>query len=330
MPRRATLESVRPSVTSHPGLWLDAYLDKDPKQVDGEKTRTMQEALACRCPPEYRDHFERWRRSFESASDNALLTTASTDGRLVIGLGNKNVLEVGIRLDHTWGVPVLPGSALKGLASRTAHLDAGPGWNRPDSASAGETGRYQSYLFGTTENAGAIIFHDAWWDPESKVGPLELDVMTVHHKDYYQSGGLPPSDMDSPTPIAFVTTSGTFLIALECRHGVDPSWLRTALDLIEHGLQHHGLGAKTNAGYGRMSLAAQPATIDVGPDWLAKVEASKAGEVAGLVPLIEKLPPALRKQIAQAVIAKHKDLMKAKAGKGYVETLKAMAAGTVP
>ena len=38
-------------------------------------------------------------------------------GRMVIGLGGENVLETGITLHHTYGTPLIPGTALKGLAS---------------------------------------------------------------------------------------------------------------------------------------------------------------------------------------------------------------------
>ncbi len=41
----------------------------------------------------------------------------STMGRMVIGLGGENVLETGITLHHTYGTPLIPGTALKGLAS---------------------------------------------------------------------------------------------------------------------------------------------------------------------------------------------------------------------
>jgi CRISPR-associated protein Cmr6 len=38
-------------------------------------------------------------------------------GRLIVGLGGDNVLETGLTLHHTYGVPLIPGNALKGLAA---------------------------------------------------------------------------------------------------------------------------------------------------------------------------------------------------------------------
>lgn len=38
-------------------------------------------------------------------------------GRMVIGLGTTSVLENGLTLHHTYGTPVIPGSALKGMST---------------------------------------------------------------------------------------------------------------------------------------------------------------------------------------------------------------------
>ena len=37
--------------------------------------------------------------------------------RLIIGLGGESPLETGLTLHHTFGVPIIPGSAIKGLAA---------------------------------------------------------------------------------------------------------------------------------------------------------------------------------------------------------------------
>jgi len=47
---------------------------------------------------------------------------AQNKGRLVVGLGGKGVLEFGITLQHVTGLPIIPGSALKGLARTYALL----------------------------------------------------------------------------------------------------------------------------------------------------------------------------------------------------------------
>lgn len=61
--------------------------------------------------------------------------------------------------------------------------------------------------------------------------------------------------MDSPVPVSFITTGKdlTFAIALEAREE-DAAWLNAAWALLDEGLKTLGVGAKTNAGYGRLVL----------------------------------------------------------------------------
>src|SRR5712692_11262510 len=57
--------------------------------------------------------YDRW-----LAMMSAMNTTrfeASLDWRMVIGLGGETVLETDITLHHLYGIPFIPGSALKGL-----------------------------------------------------------------------------------------------------------------------------------------------------------------------------------------------------------------------
>ena len=46
------------------------------------------------------------------AAQNALRQDLCVGGRLIVGLGGDNVLETGITLHHTYGVPIIPGSAM--------------------------------------------------------------------------------------------------------------------------------------------------------------------------------------------------------------------------
>jgi CRISPR-associated protein Cmr6 len=135
----------------------------------------------------------------------------------VVGLGSENVLETGLRLHHTYGIPVIPGSALKGLASH--YCDEVWGQRHNEKASEENLlfrrrGTHHSLLFGTTEDGGVITFHDALLTPESlNQGALGLDVMTPHHPKW-QVNGAPPTDFDSPVPVSFLSVSGTFEIRL--------------------------------------------------------------------------------------------------------------------
>jgi CRISPR-associated protein Cmr6 len=161
-----------------------------------------------------------------------------TQGRLIVGLGGKGVLETGLTLHHTYGVPYIPGSSLKGLTShyglKAAGLDA----------------KQHTCLFGTTDDSGYAVFHDAWIFPESVAGGcLAPDVMTPHHTDYYMSGDA-PLDNDKPIPVSYLSVKGDFRLAITC-----PDWpdgAEIAMELLLDALANWGAGGKTSSGYGRM------------------------------------------------------------------------------
>ena len=177
-------------------------------------------------------------------------------GRMAIGLGGENVLETGLTLHHTYGTPLIPGTALKGLASHYCDQvwgarEHGEGFKRWQKEVQEEN--YHKSIFGTTDDSGHIIFHDAWITPETMAKSLQPDVMTPHHGDYY-SGEAAPTDFDDPNPVTFLSVVGTFHIAVSCdvpgKEG--QNWAKLAFDLLSEALQEWGIGGKTNAGYGRL------------------------------------------------------------------------------
>ena len=174
------------------------------------------------------------------------------DGRMVIGLGGENVLETGLTLQHTFGTPLIPGSALKGLAAHYCDQV----WGASDSRfKLGE--EYHETIFGTTEDSGHIIFHDAWIVPESLIDSLKPDVMTPHHGDYYsKQGGAAPTDFDDPNPVTFLSISGRFHVVVSCdvQNEDGKKWAEFAFKLLSDALSEWGIGGKTNAGYGRLVL----------------------------------------------------------------------------
>jgi len=256
--RRTALRDVKVGKTNA-GLWLNKYFDgtEKPGQSAAQSKSKHFEALTKLVIPDGYPHrfaaHQRWLEESRDAGDVSL-GTATTEGRMIIGLGAKAAAEAGIQLDHTWGMPLLPGSALKGLAAATAHRLYGGTWAKGEKDKTRPPTDFD-WLFGTTAASGAVIFHDAWWKPEGETLPFDLDVMTVHHTKYYggateDDGVVAPSDFDSPTPIPFLTARGTYLVAVE---GPE-AWRETAFELLEKGLAELGIGAKTSSGYGRFKL----------------------------------------------------------------------------
>lgn len=257
---RNALRLLAPTPTTHAGLWLDRFLPKQPKATHTDEDKGTIQAHIKRLdrtqiPAPYLQHCERWSHHLAALGANARRAEATVRGRMIIGLGAESVLETAIHLHHTYGVPVIPGSALKGLAADYArnHLKDESWRPKPKEGDSANVGTSYRALFGDTTEAGCVIFHDALWIPpdgeERDKHPLDLDVMTVHHRDYYGTKGKsPPADSDDPNPVSFVTARGTYLIALEG----PPDWTDAAMSILKRALAESGIGAKTAAGYGRL------------------------------------------------------------------------------
>jgi len=246
--RRSSLQHISVGQAEHPGLWLDKYLSRQLKREEsvpvGEKTpqqRLVEECASIGTPGVYGEFYGRWRTALSSLG--ARTVEAQVQGRLAIGLGGEGVIETAITLHHTYGVPYIPGSALKGLAASYAHQRLGdPRWRQDGDA--------HTVVFGTTEDAGFVTFFDALYVPGSGHGgqALHPDVITVHHPGYYQQGNVAPADWDNPNPVSFLSTTGKYLVAL-----TGPStWVEAAFRILELALAEVGVGAKTSSGYGRL------------------------------------------------------------------------------
>lgn len=260
--RRKSLQDVTVRGCAHPGLWFDRFLSAQKKTEGGgegaaaesgdqPRTALVGEVAGLPAPALYRAFFERWRAQLEAAG--AQMREAEVKGRLIVGLGAESATETGIRLHRTYGAPVIPGSALKGLASAYAHRRLTPAdWGKLTDAQA--QGAAHRVMFGSmTDKApamGYVTFFDALWMPESGERPLAADVMAVHHAAYYRGENAPPADWDSPTVVPFLTATGRFLIAL----AGPEAWVDAAFDLLDGALAEMGVGAKTAAGYGRMRM----------------------------------------------------------------------------
>jgi CRISPR type III-B/RAMP module RAMP protein Cmr6 len=198
----------------------------------------------------YEKGFNKWEKYLQSLPATKSVCMC-TQGRIVHGLGSQNVLEAGLTLHHLYGTPIIPGSSLKGLAAH--YCDEVWGASEEKFKNQGE---YHNILFGSQEDAGHIVFHDAWILPGSiqnggRSG-LVMDVMTPHHGEYY-SGKSAPTDYDSPVPVSFLSVTGEFLLSVSCdsEDETGEKWAELALELVKEVLSNWGAGGKTSSGYGR-------------------------------------------------------------------------------
>lgn len=249
--RRQALEDIRAAQATHAGLWLDKfYYAKECTKESDYKRYLADQVTQVAEPPAYKSFYEnRWLPMLGACG--AVWHDAEVRGRMVVGLGAESVLENSIALHRTYGVPYIPGTALKGLARRFAKRVSD--W----------TPKHSLILFGnekTEDNASAgyVTFFDALYVPGTGgKSALREDVMTVHHPKYYMSADVPPADWDDPTPIPFISATGKYLVALSASDIEEPTrtrWLDAAFKLLKLALAEEGIGAKTSSGYGRMQL----------------------------------------------------------------------------
>jgi len=240
--RRHGLRSLTRQVGTHAGLWLDKYrADKEEDKV--ARGQLVAEVAGLAEPAAYDAFYQRWKATLEKHP--AVTAEAQVLGRMVIGIGAESVLETSVTLHRTYGVPYIPGSALKGLAAAFARQRMSAiGWAAASSA--------YNTVFGTTTAAGYITFFDALYVPGSghKGQALYPDVLTVHHPKYYANAGVAPADWDSPNPVSFLSATGRYLIALA---GPD-AWVTATFQILRLALAAEGIGAKTSSGYGRLEL----------------------------------------------------------------------------
>ena len=229
--------------------------------------------------PHYETALTRWKSTF--AQDQSELFVVELNSRLLIGHGTSSATEVGLTVHHTWGAPMIPGSALKGICAHYVSTQFGGNtedrtpyrgvvWDGARMETA--PGDVHKALFGAPDSddaglaaGGKIIFHDAWyvWDG-TVTKPFLADIMTVHQRGYYGQDGGPAerrwaNDYDNPNPIGFMTIRpGTkFCVALSAANSHDPKtaeWLALARYFLTEAVSAWGVGGKTAAGYGQLAM----------------------------------------------------------------------------
>lgn len=197
----------------------------------------------------------------------------TVDWRLIVGLGNESVYETSMTLHHIYGIPYIPGQAVKGVLRSWMILkyfaenkDKKLDLKDAEKRALGDPGFCK--IFGAPEqekkkaSRGNIVFFDAF--PTNLTDKsIQPDIMNPHYPDYYQSN-KPPADYQDPRPIPFLTVVDTtfeFFVGVkqEDNQNVTESKLGSGklLDIVKEtlkdALQAHGLGAKTAVGYGYFS-----------------------------------------------------------------------------
>jgi CRISPR-associated protein Cmr6 len=240
----------------NPGLFFDKGFerwDEENSTMRGEDIGKHLEEV-CNIPVSdvYKSAYRRWHTMTKDANQFAHGTGELKGTRLFIGLGMAHVLETQVCRHPVYGIPYIPGSALKGLARAKAE-------EYTQQPQYGITKEVVEILFGTgtddqKADAGYLIFHDAWWIPKGEEGgsedkPYVPEVVTVHAVEYYKNQGkkdAPHPDMESPNPNQQLAVQGSFYFVVE---GV-PQWAELGRKFLTLALEADGIGGKVAAGYG--------------------------------------------------------------------------------
>lgn len=152
--------------------------------------------------------------------------TGTTTKRLICGIGNSSVTDVGFNFHRLLGMPIIPGSSLKGLA-RHYFCERYTNASKP-------LKKLVYFLFGNEHdepknyNQGGIIYHDAWLDDKS-CNFIYLDIMNPHYQEYYSftptqwTTQRPNPVRKKPIPIYFLTI---------CPHTTFHFWLNYSQTLL--------------------------------------------------------------------------------------------------
>ena len=190
-------------------------------------------------------------RQFAQQGIKLYCVEATVDWRLIVGLGGEHVQETNMTLHHIYGVPYIPGSAVKGVLShwwfqelekKKDFIDDKGNVNETEAMKDSD---YLDYIktFGSQKQRGKVQFLEAY--PE-KV-QFATDIMNPHYPDYH-SGNKPPTDHQNPVPINFLTVEETtfrFVFLAKDQDPLDELKVR-----FQGALKLKGIGAKTSVGYG--------------------------------------------------------------------------------
>ena len=130
------------------------------------------------------------------------------------------------------------------------------------------------------------------WDvipvPPNK-GGMRIDVITPHHRDYYE-GKAAPGTWEDPQPHTFLTlppgTELNFVLRWNPPRGAQPllasAWKRLVQAALDHAGDALGFGAKTAVGYGRFggSVGSAPTLVFSPPPPIARPTAAQLAEMS--------------------------------------------------
>jgi CRISPR type III-B/RAMP module RAMP protein Cmr6 len=229
------------------------------------------------------DNARRFLAELDSSFKGSVVTfEASLGSRMMVNLAGGVVENAGIALDRCFGMPLIPGSAVKGISRvqalweiheakgdekarllRLAMVIFGYGAHdlRGDFGWAGGARETQAIAeqIGARDFKGCACFLPAY---PTTPATLVVDMVNPHYPNYYSGRCMRAEDSDNPIPNYFpaVEANSSFGFAALLNRVPDVPNITTAgllaqLKLwLERAVTRKGVGAKTAAGYGWFEL----------------------------------------------------------------------------
>lgn len=213
----------------------------------------------------------------------AVQFVASLEGNLIVNQAGGILENAGLCLNPFRSFPMIPGSALKGIARQAARDE----WrSQPNGALVQRIAKVFGYQGDQDEldkaiaalpNAPAALSGSVSFLAAVPLGEAKLteDICTSHHPNYYQ-GKQEPFDNENPIPLVFpaVEKGASFLFQILPLRDADEQVMNDAKRWLLDGICDHGVGAKTAAGYGWFAYDEQVSQKQIG-DYQARIEREK-------------------------------------------------------
>jgi len=170
---------------------------------------------------------------------------------LFIGNGDPSVLETSITLHRLYGMPVIPGSSLKGITRAYCkdHLE----WQAEKLVNV-----FGQEPASNEKNKGKVVFLDAWPGTTGEA-LLTKEMINPHNKLYRREGRVPSDNKDQPPAHVLLLAVKhdvpfSFGILPARVPGVDPAGLTDVIKEVAEALKRtlieYGSGGKTGSGFG--------------------------------------------------------------------------------
>lgn len=251
--------------TESPSLKLEKPVSLPEKGVDDDdaKKKAVESIKSCINSCQKSEFANRWG---SDGDVDTFVIEPVLGARLIVNAANGMLENAGLSLHRTFGYPYIPGSAVKGVTRHAAWSD----WNEtvPDDQALKdskalsiaavfgyptndkELDAYLKKLRGDKAVAGNVCFYPA--EPTEGKIECEVDILNVHHRDYYARKRKVATDDENPNLCYFpvVKAGQKFRFAIRRMGGISAEDFRLAQKWLKEGLSLFGIGAKTSAGYG--------------------------------------------------------------------------------